>query len=409
MCGTAKCSTTNLPSALTPWILGRYSERQTLDGLGRIVLRTIYDFGEDGFLRGRRIMMDKPSATAAGDVLTLFTRARSAEKVILTSDYFGGDAQALCSAQQACTNFGRPAGNPQYRIVDTFTHGTLSRSAYMDWAANGEEFELMVTADHFIDRNSGAILRSTEFGGAFNRYSYDSLGRLTGIVPRDDVSTGITYQIGSVSGATVTVQRPENSGTMGKEIHEYDGRGQLVKSRRSMPDGVESKKLFRYTATGAKRCESTPYSGSDPDCDVEGIGKRTHKNFDPFGRSDTTVQPDAKTSTFGFGTTIGSRVASRGSEIRLVGGLQSIERQEVYDRYGRLVKIDDDIPSTTRYDYDVLDRLRTVTQGTQERSFHYDRRGFLESETQPEITGGIAYGSYDARGHVLSTTIAGMC
>ena len=62
--------------------------------------------------------------------------------------------------------------------------------------------------------------------------------------------------------------------------------------------------------------------------------------------------------------------------------------------------------TTTSYTYDVGNRLTQATTGTQTRSFSYDFRGFLKSETLPELGPGTAtYGesasapSYDARGH----------
>jgi YD repeat-containing protein len=58
---------------------------------------------------------------------------------------------------------------------------------------------------------------------------------------------------------------------------------------------------------------------------------------------------------------------------------------------------------TTNYAYDIGDRLKTVTAGVQTRTFNYDKRGLLSSETHPELgvygNGTIAYGQYDARGH----------
>jgi RHS repeat-associated protein len=41
-----------------------------------------------------------------------------------------------------------------------------------------------------------------------------------------------------------------------------------------------------------------------------------------------------------------------------------------------------------------------ATQVIQTRTFNYDNRGFLTSETHPEITGTVTYGQYDARGNM---------
>ena len=59
------------------------------------------------------------------------------------------------------------------------------------------------------------------------------------------------------------------------------------------------------------------------------------------------------------------------------------------------------------YRYDVGNRLVEVEQGVQRRTFDYDQRGFLLSETHAEIEGSIDYGRYDARGHAGRRTEPG--
>jgi YD repeat-containing protein len=63
----------------------------------------------------------------------------------------------------------------------------------------------------------------------------------------------------------------------------------------------------------------------------------------------------------------------------------------------------------TKYGYDLADRLISVDisplSGTvQPRRFSYDGRGFLKSETHPELDSEITY-SYDARGHAVSKSL----
>lgn len=58
----------------------------------------------------------------------------------------------------------------------------------------------------------------------------------------------------------------------------------------------------------------------------------------------------------------------------------------------------------TTYNYDIGNRVSRVTRGAQTRSFNYDNRGFLKSETHPEY-GTTTYDGYDAKGHVGSRYI----
>jgi YD repeat-containing protein len=89
---------------------------------------------------------------------------------------------------------------------------------------------------------------------------------------------------------------------------------------------------------------------------------------------------------------------------------------KAFDRQGRLTSVTENDGTTasvkTSYGYDVGSRLSSVsmpgTGGTQSRSFTYDNRGFLTSETHPEL-GASGYGSashseYDSRGHAHRTS-----
>jgi RHS repeat-associated protein len=77
---------------------------------------------------------------------------------------------------------------------------------------------------------------------------------------------------------------------------------------------------------------------------------------------------------------------------------------EYYDRNGRLSQVvEPPGGQTANYTYDSSNRLTQVSASgggvTQTRSFVYDGRGFLLSETQPERGTSVNYSAYDSRGH----------
>ena len=85
------------------------------------------------------------------------------------------------------------------------------------------------------------------------------------------------------------------------------------------------------------------------------------------------------------------------------GTEQTATTFETYDRQGRLVGVNQASgPAgefiSTQYSYDPSDRLTEVkmvgVEGTQIRTFDYDGRGFLLSETHPEITGAALYEAF---------------
>ena len=132
-------------------------------------------------------------------------------------------------------------------------------------------------------------------------------------------------------------------------------------------------------------------------------------DYDPFGRPGKITSPDSKDTTF---CRTGVRKLSRTVSVATSSGSQNATTTETYDNLGRLRTIEE--PSgtsgaqvTTAYVYDQLDHLAsaTTTSGTttQTRSFTYDLRGFLTSESHPE-TASTSYGSFDARGHATSKT-----
>jgi RHS repeat-associated protein len=82
-------------------------------------------------------------------------------------------------------------------------------------------------------------------------------------------------------------------------------------------------------------------------------------------------------------------------------------RKIITDALGRLTEVYEDplgLNYLSSYQYDVLDKLRTVTQGTQTRTFVYDSLGRLTSATNPE-SGTVSY-TYDNNGNVLTKTDA---
>jgi RHS repeat-associated protein len=78
------------------------------------------------------------------------------------------------------------------------------------------------------------------------------------------------------------------------------------------------------------------------------------------------------------------------------------DRQSTTDALGRLIKVVEDpggLGYVTDYAYDVLGNLKTVTQGTQTRTFIYDSLSRLVTAVNPE-SGTIQY-KYDANGNLV--------
>jgi RHS repeat-associated protein len=101
-------------------------------------------------------------------------------------------------------------------------------------------------------------------------------------------------------------------------------------------------------------------------------------------------------------------------------GPTNVTVREIYDRFGRLRRVDEPVGSGNSwlYDYDEGDRLVKVTASapglpTQTRTFDYDGRGFLTKECHPEkgppgsVNACVTYDTLDARGHAGRSLIGG--
>ncbi|MCP3994398.1 MAG: hypothetical protein GY722_04930, partial [bacterium] len=149
--------------------------------------------------------------------------------------------------------------------------------------------------------------------------------------------------------------------------------------------------------------------------------RTSYFDYDPFARAGTIRPPDGSDHdvTFAFQgirkvtrTVSIGRILESGEPIFL-GDDQVVEaatdRIEEYDIHGRLVSVTEDSAGVdseivTRYTYDVGGRLRLASTplaggGSQERSWTYDQRGFLLSESHPEKGTDVVYFSYDPLGN----------
>jgi RHS repeat-associated protein len=115
------------------------------------------------------------------------------------------------------------------------------------------------------------------------------------------------------------------------------------------------------------------------------------------------------TSTGAVATVYDAGAGPGGASGRLVTvtDQSGVARTNVQDALGRLVGVSEGCTGcVTTYTYDVLDNLRTVTQGAQQRTFAFDSLKRLSSATNPE-DGTTNYSSYDSQGNLLAKTHVG--
>lgn len=388
-----------------PWILGVFDQRSVSDGTA-----TAYEefcFSSLGFLESKRSR--KAASNGSHDLLAVFTDADAAgvtDGNVTAESYYGGDEESLGTA--ACSV---PSAGPKYKVLSGHSGGVRATSQYA-----GVTFK---SVDLTIDARSGLPSASRDVAELETTMTYDVLGRLTEVhPPGSEPWTKYSYNLASTP-ISLGVKRYPTSDTSGngtpltEQVFYYDGMGRPIQQKTRMPDSgaIEQWASVRTTYDLLGRREkigvavfqtSSVYSATLP-------SNFTQLAYDRFDRVTTTTMPDTNVVTTSY---TGSREVARTSSIATASGAVNATATESYDGHGRLVGLTEASGSegadvTTTYDYDHADRLTRVTTDdeTQQRTFSYDNRGFLISETHPES--GTATYSYDARGHVSTKTITG--
>ena len=173
----------------------------------------------------------------------------------------------------------------------------------------------------------------------------------------------------------------------------YDDLGRTIETRQYEGGTNYIATQTQYDALGRAYKVSNPFRPWQSETVIW-----TTTGFDALGRINSVTTPDSAVVTTSF---VGNFVT--------VTDQTGKQRKSVTDALGRLRQVyeapnDANYNYLTSYDYDTLDNLTTVTQGTQTRSFAYDSLKRLTAATNPE-SGSINY-QYDENGNLLVKTDA---
>lgn len=398
------------------WVLENFSFMERSEGGQSSLVEYCYD-ANTGYVARKRIHSQNSPAIAANDIVidyipelrpTVGTQTGN----VARENFYGGDRQsvALSGGQGTCGQ-SLLQSTAQYARRHTYSGGVRDTSRWINGAGADMSFK---TLDLTIDVPSGLPSSSRDVSGLQTNYVYDGMFRKTAIRPQagHGAWTEIAYIIGGGSTPPRIELRSRANGSvagtpMAESEVKFDGFGRVSLERLKMPGNVWSTKTTTYDGAGNVATVSERESGI-PSHDTK------HQNYDPFGRAWRIRPADGLSHDIIIGYA-GIRRMTRTSKIwRLCNPGDtapsecSTDVSENYDAYGRLVQVQDrsgagDTVVNTAYDYDVGDRLRGVTMGAQSRTFNYDRRGFLLSETHPEKgasgNGSVTYSSYDPLGN----------
>lgn len=385
------------------WVLGTYSYKNATEA--GVNARSQYCFDTaSGFLQRVRTVKSGTTPTAQ-DVLVVYEP--DANGNIRREKYYGGDiaAQALGTEADVCTATLPPSS--AYELLHTYQHGVRATSEYANASGVSLGFKVL---NQSIDQTSGLPAVTWDVTGLHaTSYTYDWAGRVTQVALPEGGSISYTYTPAGGPGnlaSVAIVERTSGSVVADRKWLVFDAHGRVWREQNEMPNGSTSTKETLYYASGSVSSRS----------ELGSLTNRTiYGGYDPFGRPGNITSPDGSVVQIAYS---GVREVRRTSTVAGVGGNLSATTTEQYDRQGRLRRVVEPIGTEATYSYDVGHRMTQVAmQGPdavgataqQTRTFVYDNRGFLNSETHPEKGGGagygtVTYGAYDARGHARSRT-----
>ncbi|MEL7061322.1 MAG: hypothetical protein AAGN46_14965, partial [Acidobacteriota bacterium] len=424
-------STFVLPGRDDPWVFNWWTSREIQQGGDRSVVEACFDASTGYLERARALAGGSP---ANQDVVTRYTSeivgGRETGRVAREDVWGGDDGPALDTFYGDLCQMTLPSSSPAYRLDHAYAGAVRSTSSWRD----PDDGTLLLSAlDATIDTATGLPSRARDAAGVETVFGWDRMGRPTSMRPPDTASTAYTYSFPTVASPnreTSTLVQLCAIGTTGClqsqdlafSYERFDGLGRKELETASYPsqaggDRTFEDRRFTYNALNWPLTIST-----------WGSAQRTTRylNYDRFGRVGLIDPPGSQLPSIEMRYS-GDRLIERRVRVGAGagGGLVDAWTTEVYDAFGRLVRLceaqDAPFPGScqdalTRYEYDELDRLTEVRQnpgvagGGQTRRFTYDGRGVMRSEQNPEVgpsgNGSTTY-TFDALGNVLTRSIAG--
>jgi RHS repeat-associated protein len=284
-----------------------------------------------------------------------------------TYDWFGN----LLTAQSNCCTSKTWAysGLTQYSQPNSVTSGTSPTQ---------------LTTSYLYNLYLGLATKSTDPNNLVTNYSYDFLRRPTTVSQVNGSVNGqtISYAYNDTTFVTTTTTTIDSSKSV-KQVSSVDGLGRvLTAATEDINNNVISNISANYDLIGRAYSTSNPYTGS--------ASYWTTTKFDVLGRSTkvTLPAPDSSVTSYNY-------VAQTATVTDPAGK----QRESQVDAAGRLVAVFEPdstnswkLTQQTSYAYNVLDELKTVTQGSQTRTYVYDALGRLFTSTTPE-GGTICFGT----------------
>jgi YD repeat-containing protein len=408
------------------WLPDLYTDSWTRQGSVAAKKLAVFDSATGSLLSLRNLKASgsDPDAFATSDEDFLSVWCIGARGFVASERRVGGSAGgANTTRTDICASTTRKAKHYYLDHTYTFTNTVQLKRHQARYASASAD-----TVDEELDAQAGLVNLTRDSAGLATSYAYDASGRITEVHPSGQAWTEYAYDP-TASPPTVRARlwklgegpADEPAAVPLKDDHYYyDGLGRLIQSRTEMPPtGMQqnwSATITDYDAAGRVASVSMPEYKTNADYAAFTPTSKTTYAHDVFGRATVVTAPDGTKSTTDY-------TGTRKRVMKVTDTSTRTRSTEEYDGRGRLVKVTE--PSgatsstnttgsdtTTAYAYDFADHLISVSTTaaaiTQTRSFDYDPRGFLTSETHPEKgtsgNGTVTYSNHDAAGREWTRT-----
>jgi RHS repeat-associated protein len=262
-----------------------------------------------------------------------------------------------------------------------------------DWVRSGDEAELNLQTNYQSNYFTGLVERETNPDGVWTDYEYDRALRLKRVSEQTGAEVVTQFEQdgnGNDLLAYVSQVSYDDRGTHRVITSKrwLDGSGQIVRSGTGTGDAPDNYDMTAtiYDACGRVAKRSNPYLGDASGNPQSGVTQSwTTNTYDELSRVVNVTLPDEQS----IQTEYRGATATSGVTVTVTDTVGR-KRKRVVDGLGRLVKVIEQNPANgnleweTNYSYDALDNLTQTNQGGQLRTFTYDAKSRLISETTPE-------------------------
>jgi RHS repeat-associated protein len=320
------------------------------------------------------------------------------------------DARGYATTFDFSDRFGSPDGNARLNSVPTeLSTGSQITYAFPTLVTNALGHTAYTQYDYYL----GAAVDSEDANGVVSSAFYnDVLNRPTQVIRA--VGTALTNQTtfnydDQNRKVTATIDLNNYGDNLLKSETLYDKLGRPIESHSYEPDGTFITTVSEYDALGRVKRASNPYRAGD-------TVAWTASNYDALGRIFKITTPDgAEVNTYYSGSQVlvqDQAGKERMSRSNALGQLKDVWEITAADDATEPVtfpgRAEVAAGYRTKYDYDTLGNLTTVTQQkgtngtTQTRTFAYNSLSRLTAATNPE-SGTTSY-SYDNNGNLETKT-----